>query len=223
MSRLVLLTLVGLLGLSLAGCVAIGGRERVRGSGTVTAEERGVAPFTAIDVSGIGELVITQGGDEALTVETDDNLHDVVVSEVRDGTLYLDFSSEVMVLSLSRIAFTLTVTELERITLSGAATIRVQDLDGAQLTVDNSGVGSVIVSGSVQEQHVILSGAGSYDGAALASDRATVDLSGVGSVVVNVRERLDATLGGAGRVEYIGTPEVHATGGGLGTIRQRGA
>lgn len=223
MSRLVLLTLVGLLGLSLAGCVAVGGRERVQGSGTVTAEERDVAPFTAIDVSGIGELVIAQGEAEGLTVETDDNLHAVVVSEVRDGTLYLDFSSDVTVVSLSRITFTLTVRELERITLSGAATVRVQDLDGTQLTVDNSGIGAVIVSGAVQEQHVILSGAGSYDGAALASERATVDLSGVGSVVVNVRERLDATLSGAGSVEYIGTPEVHTSGGGLGTIRQREA
>lgn len=223
MSRLLLLTLIGLIGPSLASCVAVGGRERVRGSGTVTAEARNVAPFSAIDVAGIGELVISQGEAEGLTVETDDNLHAVVVSEVRDGTLYLDFSSEVTVLSLSRIRFTLTVRELERITLSGAATIRVQDLDGAQLTVDNSGVGAVIVSGAVQEQHVTLSGAGSYDGAALASDRATVDLSGVGSVVVNVRERLDATLSGAGSVEYIGTPEVHTSGGGLGTIRQRDA
>jgi Putative auto-transporter adhesin, head GIN domain len=223
MSRLLLLTLVGLLGLSLAACVSIGGRERVWGSGTVTAQERDVAPFTAIDVAGIGELVISQGETEGLTVETDENLHARVVSEVRNGTLYLDFSSEVTVVRLSRISFTLTVRELERITLSGAATIRVQDLAGTQLTVDHSGVGAVIVSGAVQAQHVILSGAGSYDGAALVSDQATVDLSGVGSVVVNVRERLDATLSGAGGVEYIGTPEVHTTQDGLGTIRQRDA
>ena len=78
----------------------------MQGSGTVTAEERGVARFSAIDVSGIGELVITQGEAEHLRVETDDNLHAVVVSEVRDGTLYLDFSSDVPVVSLSRITFT---------------------------------------------------------------------------------------------------------------------
>lgn len=221
MYKALLLTLAGLLGLSLVGCVTLGGRERMWGSGRVTTEERTVRPFTAIHASGIGEFVITQGEAEQLTVETDDNLHAVVMSEVRDGTLYLDFSSHAAVMRLSRMTFTITVKELERITLSGAATIRAQNLRGTHLTVDNSGAGSVIVSGAVQEQRVTLSGAGSYDGAALTSDRAKVDLSGVGSVVVNVRDRLDATLSGAGSVEYIGAPEVHTTTGGIGTIRQR--
>jgi Putative auto-transporter adhesin, head GIN domain len=221
MYKLLLFTLAGLLGLSLAGCVTLGGRERVWGSGRVTTEERDIAPFTGIDVSGIGELVINQGEVEQLTVETDDNLQRIVVSEVRNGTLYLDFRTDAIVMRLSQLTFTLTVKDLDRITLSGAATIRAQSLMGTQLTVDHSGVGSVIVSGAVQEQHVRLSGAGRYDGAGLASDRATVDLSGVGSVVVNVRDRLDATLSGAGSVEYIGAPEVHTTTGGIGTIRQR--
>jgi Putative auto-transporter adhesin, head GIN domain len=219
MFRILLLALLSLL---VTGCVSVGGRDRIWGSGHVTVEERDIAPFTAIDVSGIGELLIIPGESEQLTVETDDNLQRVVRSEVRNGTLYLDFDSNITVVRLSRMSFTLTIKELERITLSGAATIRVQNLIGTQLTVDNSGVGSVVVSGAVREQHVILSGAGSYDGAGLASDHATVDLSGVGSVVVKVRQRLDATLSGAGSVEYIGTPEVHTTATGIGTIRQRG-
>jgi hypothetical protein len=125
------------------------------------------------------------------------------------------------VLAKSLMIFTVTVRDLQRITLAGATRMSVREISGDQLTVDNSGLGSLTIAGKVTEQHVTLSGAGSYDGAALISDRATVTLSGLGSIVVNVRSRLDATISGSGKVEYIGSPEVVKQISGLGTIKQR--
>lgn len=217
--RLALLVLVGL-ALSACGTVSLGVGQ-LRGSGNVTVETREVGAFTAIDVSGVGEVVITQGDVDSLTVETDDNLQAIVLGDVRDGTLHLGMKPNASFRQATRMTFTVSVKQLTAITLSGAATVSASDLSGEQLTVDHSGAGPVTVDGTVAEQRVTLSGAGNYDGAALVSERTTVDLSGLGSVVVNANERLDAMISGAGSITYIGSPELHEQISGLGSIRQR--
>lgn len=219
MRNSVLCALVFLLGLALAGCSI--GAGQVRGSGNITTETRKVAGFTAVDVSGVGDVIITQGDAESLTVETDDNIQRLVLSEVRGDTLYLSMEPNTSLARIPRLIFTVTVRDLTQLTLAGAATISVRDLSGDQLRVDHSGVGLLTLAGAVNAQDVTLSGVGGYDGAALMSDRATVTVSGVGNVVVNVGERLDATVSGMGSIAYIGSPEVHQQIDGLGTIRQR--
>lgn len=216
------LTLLALIGLALSGCATVKlGVGQIRGSGNVTTETREVGAFTMIDVSGVGEVAITQGDADGLTVTTDDNLQAIVLGEVRDDTLYLGIKANQGFSDATRVTFTVTVKNLTALTLSGAGTVSVRDLSGEQLAVDHSGAGKVSIAGTVTEQRVTLSGAGSYDGAALISERATVDLSGLGSVVVNASERLDATISGAGSIAYIGSPELHQQVSGVGSIRQR--
>jgi hypothetical protein len=193
----------------------------VRGSGNITQQQREIGSFNAVNVTGVGVVEITQGDADRLTVATDDNLQDAILSEVRGDTLYLGMKPDVSLSKATQLTFIVTVKNLQRIALSGAAKITARDLKGAQLVIDHSGAGVVTTMGSITAQHVSLSGAGSYDGAALISDRTTVDLSGFGNVVVNVHTRLDATLSGAGSVEYIGSPELHKQISGLGSVRQR--
>jgi hypothetical protein len=222
MRKLLQLTLLVLIGLALGGCGMVSLRTgQIRGSGNVTTETREVGAFNAIDVSGVGEVVITQGDADGLTVTTDDNLQAIVLGEVRDDTLYLGIKANQGFSDATRVTFTVTVKNLTALTLSGAGTVSASNLSGEQLTVNHAGAGPVTLAGTVTEQRVTLSGAGSYDGAALVSERATVDLSGLGSVVINASERLDATISGAGSIAYIGSPELHEQVSGLGSIQRR--
>jgi hypothetical protein len=222
MYRLLQLTLLVLVGLALIGCSTVNlGVGQLRGSGNVTTETRAITAFTAIDVSGVGEVVITQGNVDSLTVETDDNLQAIVLGEVRGDTLYLGINANRGFSDATRVTFTITVKQLTALSFSGAGTFSVRGLSGEQLTVNHAGAGPVTLDGTVVEQRVTLSGAGNYDGVALVSERATINLSGLGSVVVNASERLDATISGAGSIVYIGSPELHEQVSGLGSIRQR--
>ncbi|NTV62649.1 MAG: hypothetical protein HGA65_03805, partial [Oscillochloris sp.] len=186
MSTTLRLTLLVLMGLALSGCgiVSLGTAGQIRGSGNITTEAREVGAFTAIDISGVGEVVITQGDADSLMVETDDNLQAIMRGEVRGDTLYLGITPGQGFSDATRATFTVTVKQLTALTLSGAARVSVRDLSGDTLTVVHSGAGNVTTAGTVVEQRVTLSGAGSYDGAALMSERASVDRSGFGSVVV---------------------------------------
>src|SRR5918998_1436697 len=84
-----------LLGLSLlvvllaaAACQA-GPSNLLTGSGTVRSEARPVGAFDEVELAGVGTLTITQGPQESLTIEAEDNLLPQIRGEVRGRRLVL--------------------------------------------------------------------------------------------------------------------------------------
>src|SRR3990170_5909134 len=63
----------------------------VRGSGNVVTEERDVSDFHKIHLSGIGNLIITQGEEESLTIEADDNIMPLISADVSGERLTISF------------------------------------------------------------------------------------------------------------------------------------
>ena len=63
----------------------------VRGSCDLETEERDVSGFDEIYFSGMGNLVIEQGDEESLIIEADDNIIDLIETEVRGGELHIKF------------------------------------------------------------------------------------------------------------------------------------
>ena len=74
------LKVVGLLALAVLPLCACN-FTAVRGSGNVVTQERQVSGFDSVALSGVGEVFITQGDKESLTVETDDNLMRYIQTE----------------------------------------------------------------------------------------------------------------------------------------------
>ena len=50
----------------------------VRGSGDIETEERDVSGFDEVYLSGIGNLIVTQGEEESLVIEADDKLPSLI-------------------------------------------------------------------------------------------------------------------------------------------------
>jgi hypothetical protein len=57
-----------------SGCSEISSAEFVRGSGKITSEARPVQNVHGVALTTMGELAITQGDQESLRVEAEDNL-----------------------------------------------------------------------------------------------------------------------------------------------------
>jgi hypothetical protein len=222
-----LLKVVGLLavaGLLLSACNI----TPVRGSGNVVTEERQVSGFDSVALLGVGEVFITQGDEEALTIETDDNLMRYIESEVRDGRLELRIADNTIPIPSRSIVFRVGAVNLTgldssgagsfeidaldtnrlEVTLSGAGDIRIESLSAADLEIRASGAGNIQAAGAVETQEIDLSGLGSYNAPDLESQTASVRISGAGSAVVWALDTLDVEISGAGNVEYYGSPEV---------------
>jgi len=105
---------------------------------------------------------------------------------------------------------------------SGAGNLAVKSLTAESLSVDHSGVGNIDLSGRASRQDVLLSGAGNYSATSLESQDAVVKQSGLGNARVWVVTTLDASLSGAGNIEYRGDPALTQKVSGLGSIKKIG-
>jgi hypothetical protein len=213
-----------------------------RGSGNVVTEEREVSGFDGVALSGVGRVIISQGDDESLTIETDDNLMRHIETEVRNGTLELGLARNTIPIPTQSIIFRVSVDDLTgltssgagsfeidgleadrlQVTLSGAGDVGIDSLSASDLAVKISGAGNVDLAGQVGTQEIDMSGLGNYSAPDLESQMASVSISGAGGAVVWAKDTLDVEISGAGNVEYYGSPEVTREISGAGKVTSRG-
>ncbi len=216
--------------------------EIVKGSGTMTTEERQVSGFNRVVFSGFGDMEISQGETESLVITADDNLLPLITTQVRAGELEIGLKPGVRMLPVGTIHYQLVVKDLERLVVSGAGKVNVAALNTDQLKITNSGAsginldnlqtsrleavlsgtGSITADGTADYLDVNISGAGGFNAADLHSQQAVVHISGLGSATVWVDEQLDASISGAGSINYYGNPVVKQKITGLGSIRKQG-
>jgi len=192
-----------------------------RGSGVIKTEAREVVGFSSIASKFVGKITIQQTGRESLTIAADDNILPLLESRVADRTLYLTIAKDAHLNPTKPIEFLVEVKNLESLQIKGVGSIEAKGIQGKQLIVAWDGVGSMMIAGRVEVLDLSLSGVGSFNGEEFKTKQTTIHNDGVGGTVVNVSEQLDVTLSGVGSVEYIGSPQVHQSTKGLGSVKKR--
>jgi len=215
------------------------------GSGKVISQQRQVSGFSKVSLSGIGQLIITQGSMEGLTIDAEDNVLPQITTSVAGDTLNIDLKNDNFqdnVIPTKPIVYHLAVKNINDIQISGAGSV-----DAANLTADNlsvsssgagsvhlltitaqsvssevSGVGGVELSGKVTSQSINISGSGSYNAPDLESQNATVVISGAGGATVWAKTSLNVTISGAGSVNYYDNPTITKNISGVGSVTSRG-
>lgn len=235
--------LFGLLAFGLIFVTACG-INVTRGSGKVVTENRPVSNFHRLSLSGMGEVNITQGTTESLTVETDDNIMPIITTTVSNGTLNIGYDNSRGNISLNptRLVFTLQVINLDDVEISGAGNITAPSLKSDTLTlgssgagninlanvqtktvtVNVSGVGNMVLTGQADSQNAQLNGLGNYNAGDLKTSNATVGLSGAGNATVWATDTLNVQISGAGGVSYYGSPQIKQSISGVGAVKSLG-
>ena len=209
----------------------------------VITETREVRNFDRVTFSASGELSITQGEQESLTIGALRDAMPRIETEVSGGTLYIRFREGLLpTVPQVGIVYNLTMREIGGLHLSGAGSLQASSIETDDLEVVLSGAGGVAISsltaetlevgltgtgavelaGQVGEQDVTISGAGGYRAGELESQRATVNSSGVGGATVWATDTLDVTISGVGSVEYYGSPSVTQNISGVGSLTSLG-
>jgi len=191
-------------------------------------ESRTVAEFTNVVLAGEGAVVITEGPSGPLTVETDDNLLELIETTVDGETLEIRTRDGIDIDPTDSVRYTIDVPHLSAIellgagsfdvatwsaddalvVLGGAGDIRVDGFAGTSLTVELSGAGMITIAGMTGTQDVTASGVGDYVAADLESGTAMLDVDGTVSATVWVADALTVTASGVGEVAYYGEPVV---------------
>jgi len=225
--------LLALSALLFAGCA----------DGPVLTREEDVSGFDRISVETFGEIIIQQGDEESLTIEAPRDYMRYITTEVEGDTLVISTRRGFFGGPIRRVTYTITVKNLEAISMSGAGAVKVfeletddlqviltgagsieiGDLKADDLEVNLSSVGAMVIAGEANTQEIFLSGVGSYESGDLRTNITSIQLTGAGSAVVWVEESLDVTVSGVGSVTYFGkNPEVTQNITGLGSVNSKG-
>jgi hypothetical protein len=175
-----------------------------RGSGNVVVEDRGLAGFKAINVSGVFSLEVTAQKEYSVKVEADDNLQAVIKTEVIDGVLQI--STEDSIRRGGRLKVLVSAPDIEKVDSSGASKISIADIKNSALLIDTSGASKVTVAGETERLTIRTSGASKIDAENLKAVDADVSSSGAGKMTVNATGDLKVRASGAAKIAYVGEP-----------------
>jgi hypothetical protein len=219
----------------LASCSVLG----ERGNGNVVKQERKVAAFDAIDVSGAFDIYLSLGTTQSVIVETDDNLQPLIKTEVVGNTLKIDNKKPIHDSKCMKVY--VTVTDLKKIELSGAVDMETQnkltlneleieisgatdaslDLAVQKLEISSSGGSKMKLSGMANKFDVDVSGAVELRAYDLLAEIVSLSISGAGEAEINVTKELNADISGAATVRYKGDPpKVDSSVSGAGSIKK---
>jgi hypothetical protein len=112
-------------------------REKIKGSKNVTVTPREIQPFENIEIENNIDVYLTKGTTQSLEIEADDNLNDVIKSDVNGTTLKLYTNKDVS--SSKRLTLRLTYTgTLKAITAKNDVQLyAVNELELDTITVKN--------------------------------------------------------------------------------------
>ncbi|GGG58433.1 head GIN domain-containing protein [Bizionia arctica] len=211
----------------------------VKGNGEVSTKERALnESFNAVKVSRGLDLYLTQSNAERLTVEADENLHDIITTTIENNVLVISTSENIGRSTSKKIH--LNFKNLQVITATSGSevystnTIKATDLEldstsGSDMELNihtdtvicNSTSGSDMeLSGKTTTFIAEASSGSSIEAEDLESINAQVVTSSGGDIVVNTQE-LTAKASSGGDIRYIGNPNILEKSDGVsGTIKR---
>ena len=196
----------------------------IRGNGHVVEEERNVDDFDGIKASRGINVYITQGSETKVLVKADENLLDVIETEVEDDVLIV--RSTAMVRNAESFKVFVTVPELEMIKASSGSNVysenelksdelETETSSGANITleinVENLSAGAssganLRLKGQAKEITARVSSGANIKAEDLKTRDAELKASSGGNIRISIQRQLRASASSGGNIHYSGQP-----------------
>jgi hypothetical protein len=221
---------------TLSSCI----KDRVTGDGPVVTESRSVVNFSGVDLRCSANVVYKQDASYKLEISAQQNILDVLITEVSNNRLVIRYKNDVRVKSHDQITIVVSSPVVNSLRISGSGNIETTGiLTPASMDMDISGSGNIHViemttgsvdanisgsgnikvsSGTATQEKLRISGSGDIDLGNVAANKATTTTSGSGETRVNASQNLDVTISGSGSVYYKGNPVINTHISGSGKV-----
>lgn len=207
------------------------------GSGKVVKEKRDVASFNAISASSGINVFIFQSNEEKVVVEADDNLMDLIITEVKGGNLkcYIDGSIKrskkmnvyVSFKTINKVSAS-AGSDLYSETLVDVPELDVKSSSGSDvkleikvnnLSADANSGSDIVLVGSCNQFTASANSGSDINAQKLTAEEAKVNVSSAGDVSISVNKSIVASASSGGDIVYYGNPSVKnihkSSGGGI--------
>lgn len=196
----------------------------VKGNGNVTEEVRQVGVFDQIKVSRGMNVYITQGSPAKVVVKADNNLHEIIETEVEGGVLKVTVNENIRWAKEKKVM--VTVEKLTATSVSSGSNawsqnqimsenLELKATSGANLTMevnakylkaDCSSGANIKLSGMAKEADFETSSGANLKGEELKAENCKMRASSGGNVSSTVNGKLEAQASSGGNIVYYGEP-----------------
>ncbi len=198
----------------------------IDGSGKVVSENRSTINFTGIELQCSANVYFSQGDEQSIVVEAEDNIISHITTDVKSNALVVgtdgkDFNTH------REINVYVTVKELCLLDLAGSGnmigrshincdnmTLRIAgsgniktDVRSLSMKVKLSGSGNLDISGASSSTDIRITGSGNVNAKNLETVISSVSISGSGKSTINVSDALNVSITGSGDVYYVREPQ----------------
>lgn len=217
--------MISVLIVGITACVDAQIRRTVHGDRHVVKKERPAGRFTGIKVSTGIDVYLKQGNNISIAVEADENLHEYIQTEIRDGILNVYSDANIRDAERKRVYVTMEEIRSVRTTSAGdvigETPIRSDNLElsassagsinmevyAKEIELDISSSGDITLNGESDRLDASLSSAGDLNAFELDVKEADISASSAGDADVSVSEKLTARASSAGDINYRGNPK----------------
>ena len=201
--------------------------SKVKGNGDITTKTQQTSDYNEIKVVGFMDVKLESGTEGSITVTTDDNIHEHIVVESKNGVLTIKVKNKVNIQTKKGVHVTVPFKDLNKVSLTGSGdvvtsnTIKsdsfeveltgsgdvILDVEAMNVDAKITGSGDLKLTGKATDLEVKVTGSGDYSGKTLVSKNTQVYVSGSGDASVHASKSLKARVNGSGDITYTGNPE----------------
>ncbi len=201
--------------------------KRIRGNGHVVTKTRTTSNYDAISIGGSFDVVLVKGKEGKITIKGEENIIDVIVTEVRGGVLKVKFEKNVNIRTTKRLLVTIPFRDINAISLGGSGNLKSDDVikgtyiklslggsgniyakvDVTEVKSSIGGSGNIKLSGTTDEFTCSIAGSGSIKAYDLHTNTIHAKIAGSGSIRTTVKNKIKAKVVGSGSIYYKGNPK----------------
>jgi hypothetical protein len=213
--------------------------EKIKGNRIVSIEERSeITNFDKIRISAGLTAIISQGDEESVKVEADQNIIKYIITEVKNnGTLSIHWKRKINIRGYKKAVVHICMKSLEAVRASSAGIIKsitsfeVNNLDidassaanidiivnAENINIDASSAANVKIKGSTENLNADVSSAASIHANKLIAQNVKADASSAGNIDTYAANAIKANASSGGDIDYYGNPskeKLHTSSGG---------
>lgn len=196
----------------------------INGEGPVITQKRSFASFTGVSNMVSADVMVTQGKQEDVRFEGEENILENLEAKVKGGVLYLEFKKNVR--NYEKLKIYITIPEITKLEITGSGSFIGQNdwnvgdieleiagsgeikarLNAKSVEAEIAGSGDINLSGSASNADFEIAGSGNIMGQDFQTENCKVEIAGSGDAKVHVAKKLNVEIAGSGNVFYKGNP-----------------
>jgi len=217
---------MGVLAMLMSSCIIEGGDwGQTRGNGNVITKTRDIdEDFTGVRGSSGLDVYLEKGTENKVVVEADENLHDLIITEVNNGFLKIKTSSGISRAKAKKVYVTYTdldaleassgadvisnsIIRADKLSLSSSSGADLEvEIDAREVTAKTSSGADLKVLGRAKYFTADASSGSDLNAKELLVQKCRAEATSGADITVNVKEDLDAKASSGGDIRYYGDP-----------------